>query len=351
MPATLDTAALGMPVELGQIGREIKKLWERDAGATTRASLINFAVYCVGAEAMAANTQLIMEFTREHACRAILIGHEPASDQTQVRAWINAHCHLSRAGAKQVCCEQISFLFEGNTSSRIANIVFSNLDSDLPLYLWWQGEFPDPIDEQLWGWVDKLIFDSQTWREPRAQFQLLQDSLDHSKSRLTLCDLNWARSLHLRQALAQMFDHPENLAVLQELDTISIVHAPGYHSTALLLVGWFSAQLKLEFVRTEGSELVFKNDDNRLVRVSVQSGAGRSLSHCELRSAAGSVQVQRDAAGDFFRVEVKLPGGRTYHHLLPSGSNATNDLLLEEIGGGGRHRVYLKALATAQALF
>ena len=67
MPDSIDTTALGMPVELGQIGRDLKKLWEQDAGTTTRASLINFAVYCEGSEAMRANTELIMEFTREHA--------------------------------------------------------------------------------------------------------------------------------------------------------------------------------------------------------------------------------------------------------------------------------------------
>ena len=77
-----------------------------------------------------------------------------------------------RAGAKQICCEQISFLFEGHSESRMANTLFANLDSDLPLYLWWQGEFPDPIDETLWAWVDRLIYDSQEWKDVRAQFSL-----------------------------------------------------------------------------------------------------------------------------------------------------------------------------------
>lgn len=351
MPATFDPSALGMPVELGQIGRELKKLWERDSGVSTRASLINFAIYCEGAEAMAENTQLIMEFTREHACRAILVGHEPESGEMQVRAWINAHCHLSRAGAKQICCEQISFLFEGQTQDRLANILFANLDSDLPLYLWWRGEFPDPIDEHLWAWVDRLIFDSYAWKEPRSQFERLQASLDRSKSRLTLCDLNWTRSLHLRQALAQMFDHPENLAVLENLESVEIAHAAGYRSTALLLLGWFAGQLKLELARASGDEFAFTNARGGEVRLSLRAETGRSISRCVLVSALGAVQVHRDQAGDFFRVEVRLPGSRVYHHLLPAGSNEFGSLLLEEIGGGGRHRVYLKALGIAEKLF
>lgn len=233
MPATLDTTQLGLPVEIGQISKELKKLWEADGNTLTRASMINFAVYCEGAEAAQKNTEFINEFTREHACRAILIIAEPAAPKINIRAWINAHCHLSRAGGKQVCCEQISFVLEGPAMKLIPNIVFSNLDSDLPLVLWWQAEFPDPIDGQLLTWVDRLVFDSQKWALPAKQFSILLDWLAQSQSRLAMCDLNWTRSLHLRQALAQMFDHPENREILEHLETVSICHTPSsFHRAA-----------------------------------------------------------------------------------------------------------------------
>jgi glucose-6-phosphate dehydrogenase assembly protein OpcA len=350
MPATIDSTALGLPVELGQIGRELKKLWERDGGVSTRASLINLAVYCEGADSMESNTQLLMELTRHHACRALLIGYVPEAPNPQIRAWINAHCHLSRAGAKQICCEQISFLFEGDTGRRIANILFSNLDSDLPLYLWWQGEFHDPIDDQLWAWVDRLIFDSQCWQNPKTQFALLKESIHRSRSRLILCDLNWTRSLHIRQAIAQMFDHAENLALLRELETVSIHHAPGYESTALLLSGWLAGQLRLEFENRAGNTIYFQSPQGNRVAFELDSTDGRSISCCELRSRTSSLRVERDSDGDFFRVTVNLSDERIYHHLLPAGSNSTSSLLLEEIGGGGRHRVYLKALGIAESL-
>ena len=351
MPATLESPAFGMPVEIGQISRELKKLWERDSEVSTRASLINFAVYCEGGKAMEENTALIMELTREHACRALLIGYEPHAAHSQVRAWINAHCHLSRAGAKQVCCEQITFLFEGATRDRIANILFSNLDSDLPLHLWWQGEFHEPIDEQLWAWVDRLIFDSQAWAQPRQQFALLEESLVRARSRLTLCDLNWTRSLHLRQALSQMFDHPANLAILDQLEEVSLRYAPDYRSTALLLAGWLAAQLKLTLERGGGSELHFRKDTGESIDFHLEAAPGRSLSRCQLRGGSAHVDIERDAAGDFFRVAVRLPTGQVYHHLLPAGSNSTASLMLEEIGSGGQHRVYLKALSAAQSLW
>ena len=349
--ATLDTAAFGQPVEIGQIGRALKKLWETDAGATTRASLVNFAIVCHGIEAMERNTAVISEFTSQHACRALLAGIAPnGSGEPRVSAWINAHCHLSRAGAKQICCEQISFLFEGHSESRIANTLFANLDSDLPLYLWWQGEFPDPIDETLWAWVDRLIYDSQEWKDARGQFTLLRESIERAQAHLILCDLNWARSLHLRQALSQMFDHPDNLALLDDLKSITIAHAPENRSTALLLTSWFAAQLKFKDATPNGSGFTFQREEGAPITFDLRVEAGRSISLCDIVSGNGSIRVQRDQQGDFFRVEVRLGENREYHHLLPAGSNATTSLLFWEIGGGSQHQVYRKALDVLETL-
>lgn len=344
MPLSIDTSALGFPVEVGQIPKELKKLWERSEGATTRASLINFAVYFRGASGVKANTDLIFEFTRQHACRALLICHEPDSTEDKVSAWINAHCHLTRAGAKQICCEQISFLFEGKTAGRIPNTLLANLDSDLPLYLWWQGEFPEQIDESLWSRVDRLIYDSQTWPSPKEQFRRLTASLERATCGLILCDLNWARTLHLRQALAQMFDHPENLAILGGLKTVKITHAPENRSTALLLASWLAAQLKLGAGKASGNNLSFTHPDGRPATMEFSVEAGRSISVCEVSDGNSTVRVYRDPQGDFFRVEVRLADGNVYQHLLPAGSNATTDLLLWEIGGGSRHKIYNRAV-------
>jgi glucose-6-phosphate dehydrogenase assembly protein OpcA len=344
MPATFDPSALGRPVDVSQISKELKKLWESDAGATTRASLINFAVCFRGTAGFEANVRLVAEFTSHHACRALLLCIEPDAAEDKVSAFINAHCHLTRAGAKQVCCEQIALLFEGKTQSRIANTLFANLDSDLPLYLWWQGEFPDPIDATLWAWVDRLIFDSQTWGNPKEQFRRLRASLGEAQARVTLCDLNWARTLHLRQALAMVFDHEENLAILNGLARVCISHAPENRSTALLLTSWLAAQLRLTAPQSSGHGFTFAHPRGQRVEVALAVEAGRSISVCELSDGQNTVRVYRDPQGDFFRVEVRLASGAVYPHLLPAGSNETTSLLLWELGGGSRHKIYHRAV-------
>ena len=134
----------------------------------TRASLMNLAVYSEEPGSLHENTR--DHFQNHRGPRLPRHCHRSRipSEENRVEAWISAHCHVSRAGSKQVCSEQISFLLKGACATLLPNIVFSNLDSDLPFYLWWQGEFHDPMDPQLWAWVDRFIYDSQTGEISRA---------------------------------------------------------------------------------------------------------------------------------------------------------------------------------------
>ncbi len=233
-PSLQHSIALGLPVEIGKIDRELKKLWSEAARRKTRASLINLAVYSEAPGSLPRNTRIISEITEDHACRAIVIGANPGAKENRVEAWINVHCHVSRAGSKQVCSEQLSFLLEGPSARLLPNIVFSQLDSDLPLYLWWQGEFSDPMDPQLWAWVDRVIYDSQEWSDFRAQMQRVETAQADAKQRIVLCDLNWTRLVQIRLAIAQFFDSPASHARFDEIESIEIDFAPEYRSTALL---------------------------------------------------------------------------------------------------------------------
>ena len=207
-PSLHHATSPGLPVEVGKIDRELKKLWAEGGAAKTRASLINLAVYSEAPDSLAQNTKIISEITEDHACRAIVIAANAAAKQNRVEAWINVHCHVSRAGSKQICSEQLSFLLEGPSARLLPNIVFSQLDSDLPLYLWWQGEFSDPMDPQLWAWVDRVIYDSQSWSNFDRQMKSVETAQADAKQRIVLCDLNWTRLVQIRLALAQFFDSP-----------------------------------------------------------------------------------------------------------------------------------------------
>jgi len=208
MAAIAETYSLGLPVEVSKIDQELKKLWQESEGAATRASLVNLAVYSEDAGSLNRNTQLMAKITENHACRAIVIEADCKAQENRVEAWISAHCHVSSVGNKQICSEQISFLLKGACTTLLPSIVFSHLDSDLPFYLWWQEEFREPMDPQLWAWVDRVIYDSQNWEDFRAQMGLLESAEQEANQRIVLCDLNWTRLDNVRFGLAQFFDHP-----------------------------------------------------------------------------------------------------------------------------------------------
>src|SRR4030095_12048800 len=101
MPAA-ETYSLGAPVEIGKIEQELKKLWQEGEAAMTRASLMNLAIYSEEPGSLEKNTKLAAQITETHACRTIVIEADCRSEKDQVEAWISAHCHINKAGGKQV---------------------------------------------------------------------------------------------------------------------------------------------------------------------------------------------------------------------------------------------------------
>lgn len=345
-PLSEASLPFGIPVEIGNIDRELKKLWEQGQQAITRASLVNFAVYCHNREAMVRNTELLAKLMRDHACRAILIGVELEPGETEVHAWINAHCHITREGAKEVCSEQISFLLRGDAGELIPNIVFSHLDSDLPLYLWWQGDFTEISEKQLWSWVDRLFFDSLAFSDPSAQLQFLKSVIRPAAPRVVLCDLNWGRSLFLRQAVAQTFEAPENLAELKNLKRVSLSYAPGYRTTAALVVGWMVSQLNWRLENICKDTISFD-----CLGLELHEREGAPINECTLEGDDVSFSLMREKHSDFWHARICRGGACEHHHLFPTGKHDTLTLLDEELMLGGNHLVYLKALSAATEIF
>lgn len=344
MPA--DLTMLGTPVEVGAISRELKKLWLADQ-TRTRATLFNFAIICEGEAAMQDSTELLARFVGSHAFRAILIGIQPGAGETSVQAWINAHCYLPKAGAKHICSEQVSLFVKGEVRKALPNLLFQQLDYDLPLTLWWRGDKLDHIHPEVWRWVDRLIFDSEAWTQPQQNIAVLREQVE--SQRTVLCDLAWTRTLRLRQALAQMFDIPAHAASLRRLEHVSLTYAPGARTSARLLLGWLAAQLNWVQQPAHGGTITFR-DAEVSVTCDLKEESGCGVFHVELRARDLSVVAARNPGTNFLHVDVREPDGRVLQHLMPADCADVADILDEELASGGRHRVYGKALRVAEAI-
>jgi glucose-6-phosphate dehydrogenase assembly protein OpcA len=348
---TAPTISPGLPVGIGEIDRQLGLLWESSDAAKVRASLVNLVIYSEAPDAIASNTPLLSEIAADHAFRALLVQGQPGAMQSGVHAWITAHCHLREAGKKEICSEQITFQLDGPAAGRLPSIVFSHLDSDLPLYLWWQGDLHAEPDPELWRWVDRLIVDSNLWSEPATQFRVLQDVQSLARPRSALCDLNWTRLFNLRYAVAQIFDLPAALARLDRLDHVEIHHAPGYHLTSLQLLGWLASRLGWRLDHVDETAVFRRRDGGHVTfRLHEEQNASACVSSVRLGLGDASASVRREEATDYYLAEFSAPDHPPFAQLLPAGRDKTSDILLSELSRISRHPLFWPAIRAIEPL-
>jgi glucose-6-phosphate dehydrogenase assembly protein OpcA len=343
---------LGREVPVGSIDKELRKLWAEDE-ARTNASLMNLAVYSEEPGALEKNSAAVRELTAEHACRAILIGIDRHAPEASIRAWITAHCHLSH-GQKSICCEQIAFALTGKATGRLRNTVFAHLASDLPLIFWWQGELSPIFEDRLYSLVDRFVFDSSSWADPKASFATIADAVTNATRPLVVQDLAWTRSFQFRVSVASLFDDPPVLKALPEIDTVEIVHHPGDRVTALQMLAWLVVQtgwrdgmeLDLAVVRHGGGKqgFSFESAGGRLITATlVADEKSAALGLVRLSGGGVTVSVLREAGASHLVRRIEAPG----HFVEAPGPLDPDDcagLIGEQLARGGKNSLFRKVL-------
>ena len=330
----------GIPVPIGGIEKALGKLWEESGESKTRASLINLAIYNEKPGSLEMNTEITRGIAGEHAMRAILIEADPKAEGSSAEAWITMHCYLRGSKGGSVCSEQICFQLAGMAAHSLQSVVFSHLDSDLPLVLWWQADFHPPINGKLWRWVDRLLFDSRHWKNPKEQFDLIRQIAGLAEARTVLCDLNWARSLPVRHALAAIFDIPGNLFELQLLRKLELDYAHGSRTTALLLVGWLADRL--------GWSLSNPSDNPEF---ELKETEGASISRMKLASENAAFHLLRESGSDLYVTTAQGTNIATTSRMVRAPREETREILLAELSRGGRHPLYTKAVNAVEELW
>ncbi|MEX1044835.1 MAG: glucose-6-phosphate dehydrogenase assembly protein OpcA [Chthoniobacterales bacterium] len=348
---TAPTVSPGLAVEISDIERQLGRLWEQSDAGKVRASLVNLVIYSETPDAIAANTPLLSSIAADHAFRALLVQADPDAEKSGVHAWITAHCHLRDAGKKEICSEQITFQLDGPAAARLPSIVFSHLDTDLPLYFWWQGDLhPDP-DPQLWSWVDRLIIDSNTWTNPAVQFRILQEVEALGRARCALCDLNWTRLFHLRYAVAQIFDLPAARQRLERINRLDITHAGGHRLTALLFLGWLASRLGWRLDQDDSAPVFRRRDGGAIAfRLEEDKAAASCVPAVHIKFDDATASVQREKTGDYYLVEFAAAGTTPFAQMLPAGREKTSDILLSELSRVSRHPLFWPSIRAVEPL-
>jgi glucose-6-phosphate dehydrogenase assembly protein OpcA len=338
MPFTPETCPeLGIEVPVGSIEKELRKLWEQD-DAQTNATLMNLAVYCEEKGSLVTNSKIIRRLTSEHACRAILIEINGRSDDSSLRAWITAHCHMS-GGKKSVCCEQVAFKLTGTVTGRFRNTVFAHLNSDLPLVFWWQGELSDVFTERLVAVMDRLIIDSSSWKNPAASFNLI-DEASQANGDLILQDLAWSRSWQFRVGIAGLFDDPIAQAALPSAESVEIIYHPAHRNSALQVLAWISVQAGWE----GDGPTDFHIKNGRVISVKLTADeTSAPLGKVKLKAGDVSVSVTREAGATHVTRKINSPG-YVASSLSPADPDVDADLVAVQLSRGGKNSLFQKIL-------
>ncbi len=331
---------LGIEVQVSEIDKELRKLWEQDE-ARTNASLINLVVYSEKPGSLVENSAIIRNLTVDHACRAILVEINPEVPDPTLRAWITAHCHLSN-GRKSVCCEQIAFHLTGRVTGRFRNTVFSHLNSDLPLVFWWQGELSGILTERLVSVMDRLIVDSSNWADPAASFRMIEEAAQ-ANSDLILQDHEWTRTWQFRLGVAGLFDNPAMQEALPVIDAVEICHHPKNRNAALMLLAWLAVQAGWKD-RTPGGHAEFETGAGSVIRVTlVEDDRGPALVSLTVRAGDRAIRVRQRPGGDHVErwVETELCH---LSSLSPADPTSDEALVGLQLNRGGQTSLFRKIL-------
>ena len=339
-----DCSQLGREVEIGQIEVELKRLWEADE-ARTNASLINFAVYSEDASALSQNSELVSEITREHACRAILIGVDRDDPEVSMRAWITAHCNLMN-GNKSVCSEQIAFHLGGRVSGRLSNTVFAHLNSDLPLIFWWQGELSERFNDRLYALIQRLVIDSSHWLDPVAQFDKIIPAMQEYK--MVVQDLSWTRTYHARLAIASLFDDPSAQAAIPTIQKIKVRTSPEGRIAGLQLLAWFATQCEwrkaseLIYSESVADSFHFQHSHGGFIEASlVTDSDSAAIGLIEIDAGAVQLRISRSKGNQVLHLKMEAEG-HTSEQSAPADCEDVLGLVRDQLSRGGKNSLFRK---------
>lgn len=343
-----NAASLGIEVPVEKIEIELRRLWEADE-ARANASLINLAVYSEAIGSLSRNSDMIREITREHACRALLIGLDKKTEEISVRAWITAHCHLAH-GQKSVCCEQIAFYLTGHSRGRFRNTIFAHLQSDLPLVFWWQGNLSDMFSESLYRRIDRLVIDSADWENTVEQFAKINQAI--SQVNLIVQDLAWTRTYHFRLAIASLYDDLIAAKSLKSLSSIQITVNPKHFISGLQLLAWFAVMSgwkrtqDLISDQEEPGSYRFLSKEGNIVDAKITTKIDSApIGRIEIISDGVSLSVSREAGNKYLHHQLISIGHEIDLHG-PADSDSSEELLAEQLSRGGKNSLFKRILPT-----
>ena len=373
MAETFQPVALGepRPADVAAIEQDLAALWKAMAagdagqGAVTRACALTLLVYVESEEAGREVSNLIGGIIAQNPCRVVVMVVQPGVASPSLTARISAHCHLPKAGEKQVCCEQIELQACDNSVRDLDNVVVPLTVPGLPVVLWWRaGRFrPPDYFRNILRITDTLLMDSARFTDPATDLGKLAGELKSLSAVVPVSDLNWTRMTPWRGLVAQCFDSAETIEYLEQLTEVRVEYeeeSPRWSAQsaqALLLIGWLASRLGWEpdspggTSAGEGGSISFRSRRGKVEVRRLQTkfeggGAGVCFSIVMKAGEASpaAFTLKRGADGKYAVVRRELPGRPPVEGTARLEVYDEVELVNEGIKSAGRDAIFEEAL-------
>ena len=273
-----------MAPAVSELDRDLRAMWKsaavarEGAGGIYRAALSNL-VTPVDPERYRALAPILVEITRRHPSRLILVEIGAEDAPRELTGEVAALCHLRNTGG-YVCSEQIILRGGAAAGPLVPSAVRSLLVGNLPLTLLELRRGPTP------PWVEEIaeraalrLVDSGNLR-PGSERRDLWERIARDETGLVR-DLSWSCLAPWREVVADAFDAAGVTRTLQDVSEVAIEigkdtpAGPG----ASLLAGWIASRLGWGVPRGTNGETRFRKRGGRTARLRVarSSVPGRDL--------------------------------------------------------------------------
>jgi glucose-6-phosphate dehydrogenase assembly protein OpcA len=355
----MEEAVIGEPrhapgngrMSVDQIEHELGKLRTNDDGSLAlRSSVLNMIVV-TDEESAPEVTDSVSKLAGRHPARAVVLIADP-DGEPNVDVGLSAFCHSRGGGGAQVCAEQITIHAEGPTALHLESLAGPLLVPDLPVFLWYPGEFSphSPEFAAMAELADRVILDSAASKGYEACLREIARLVD-DPSTPAIGDLQWVGLSPWRSLLADTFGAPERAEELGKIERAEVLYAPGGENRVLLLLGWLASILGWK------PEEAGRSGGGRNIRFSGPSGdisvdlspdsPDARLRRIRLYSEGYSFQVSRHRELSDVRTTVMRGEDLIAERTVHIGSFDLGVLVGEELGYRGRDEAYEAALRTA----
>lgn len=237
------------------IERELSSMWkpiqdaaESENTAVSRVVLGN--VLWIGtSDQMERIRGVIQKVVPKYPCRLFLLEYQPANDEGNVRAAVNAQCFVPRKGEPPVCCEVIHMTFGSQSARHLQGCVAPLLLADLQTVLW-EGLGDTDVRQlaELEEYADRTIHQVSLSSKPGAALRRVL------ASPRPCFDLSWFRMTPIREQVTAFFDDPASVLDLRKINSVRVNALNRGDASSLpevmgaLAVGWLASRLKWEAV-------------------------------------------------------------------------------------------------------